>query len=45
MSTVIWFIGFALMMASFGFLFSRSEDADQPRISVEPWWPDVDSKR
>lgn len=45
MSTVIWFLGFGLMMTSFVFLFGKSEDSDRPRISVEPWWPDPDSKR
>ncbi len=40
MSTVLWFVGFGLMMLSFSFLFGRSEDRDQPRITVDPWWPD-----
>lgn len=40
LSTIIWCIGFALMMVSFTFLFGRSEERTQPRISVDPWWPD-----
>jgi hypothetical protein len=40
MSTIVWFVGFALMMASFGFLFGRSDEPHRPRISVDPWGPD-----
>jgi hypothetical protein len=36
-STVIWFLGFGLMIASFTFLFGKTEDRDIPRISVEGW--------
>ncbi len=43
-SMLLWFVGFGLMLASFTFLFGRSEDADQPRISVEPWWPEQDQR-
>jgi hypothetical protein len=39
-STLLWFLGFGLMMGSFSFLFGRSEELHQPRISVEPWWPE-----
>jgi len=39
-STVVWLVGFGLMMFSFTFLFGKSDQhAHQPRISVEPWWP------
>jgi hypothetical protein len=41
MGTIVWFIGFGLMMLSFSFLFTRSDDAHRPRISVEPWWPEA----
>ena len=34
-STVLWFIGFGLMMASFTFLFGRPEERHQPRITVD----------
>lgn len=40
MSTLLWFVGFGLMLASFSFLFGKSEEQDTPRISVDPWWPD-----
>ncbi len=39
MSTVLWFVGFGLMMASFSFLFGRSEEERGPRISIEPRKP------
>jgi hypothetical protein len=42
MSTVLWFVGFGLMMLSFGFLLGRSDELHRPRISVDPWWPDRD---
>lgn len=42
MSTLLWFVGFGLMMASFSFLFGKGEERTQPRISVEPWWPESD---
>lgn len=45
MSTLVWFLGFGLMMASFSFLFGKSEDLDRPRISVDPWWPDEERGR
>ncbi len=45
MSTLLWFVGFGLMMASFSFLFGKSEDSTRPRISVDPWWPDTNQKR
>ena len=35
MSTLLWFLGFALMMASFTFLFGRSEERTTPRISTD----------
>jgi hypothetical protein len=35
-STLLWFLGFALMMASFTFLFGRSEErTTTPRISID----------
>ena len=40
MSTLLWLVGFGLMMFSFTFLFGKAEETHQPRISVEPWWPD-----
>ncbi len=40
MSTVLWLLGFGIMLASFSFLFGRAEERSTPRISVEPWWPD-----
>lgn len=40
MGTFVWFVGLGLMMASFAFLFGKSQDPDRPRISVDPWWPD-----
>ncbi len=43
MGTVLWFIGFALMMASFAFLLGNDEP-QQPRISVDPWWPDAEQR-
>jgi hypothetical protein len=44
-STLIWFLGFGLMLASFSFLFGRApEQHDQPRISVDPWWPDTNER-
>lgn len=45
MSTLIWFVGFALMLISFTFLFGQAEESDQPRISVDPWWPAPDDDR
>jgi hypothetical protein len=39
-STVLWFVGFALMMGSFAFLFGRGDDHQQPRISVDTREPD-----
>ncbi len=44
MSTIVWFVGFALMMLSFGFLFGRADEPHRPRISVDPWWPDSNSR-
>ncbi len=45
MSTLLWFIGFGLMMASFTFLFGKTEEpTPTPRISVEPWWPDEERR-
>jgi len=44
-STVVWFVGFGLMMISFAFLFGKAEEPDRPRISVEPWWPEGDGRR
>ncbi|MBK9120474.1 MAG: hypothetical protein IPM18_12870 [Phycisphaerales bacterium] len=44
MGTLMWFVGFALMMGSFAFLFGRNEEPHEARISVEPWWPDGDSR-
>ncbi|MCK4342262.1 MAG: hypothetical protein KAY37_11130 [Phycisphaerae bacterium] len=44
MSTLLWVIGFVLMMASFSFLFGRSEEPSRPRISVEQRWPDPESE-
>lgn len=35
MSTLLWFVGFGLMMGSFSFLFGRSEQPTRPRITVE----------
>lgn len=36
MSTILWFAGFGLMMASFSFLFGGREDRGAtPRITVE----------
>ncbi len=36
MSTVLWIVGFVLMMVSFTFLFgSKSDQPHQPRISVD----------
>ena len=43
MSTVVWFIGFGLMMASFSFLLGKPEET-RPRISVDPWWPMQDER-
>jgi hypothetical protein len=40
LSSTLWFVGFALMLGSFGFLFGRNDEPDYPRISVDPWWPD-----
>ncbi len=40
MSTLLWLLGFGLTMASFSFLFGKSESPHRPRISVEPWWPE-----
>ena len=40
MSTLLWFVGLGLMMTSFAFLFSKPEERTQPRITVEPLWPD-----
>ncbi len=31
----MWFVCFGLMMASFTFLFGRSEERHQPRITVD----------
>lgn len=45
MSTLLWFLGFGLMMLSFSFLFKKGENLDRPRISVDPWWPESDRKR
>jgi hypothetical protein len=39
-STVLWFAGFGLMLASFAFLFGGADETDQPRITVEPWRPE-----
>ncbi|MEW6252909.1 MAG: hypothetical protein AB1716_19910 [Planctomycetota bacterium] len=44
MSTVLWFVGFGLMMASFAFLFGHGDEPEQPRISVEPWWPEPEQR-
>jgi hypothetical protein len=44
-ATVLWFFGLGLAVASFGFLFSRSEQRDTPRITVEPWWPEPPQPR
>jgi hypothetical protein len=44
-STLLWFLGFGLMMASFTFLFGRSEEPQTPRISVDPWWPESEQNR
>jgi hypothetical protein len=41
----MWLAGFALMMASFSFLFSSADDQPRPRISVEPWWPEQSRRR
>lgn len=35
MYTVIWFIGFALVVGSFGFLLNKPRQNRRPRISVE----------
>jgi hypothetical protein len=35
MGTVLWVVGFALMLLSFAFLAAPSEKREQPRISVE----------
>ena len=35
MSTLVWLIGFCLMMGSFSFLFGRAEARLRPRISVD----------
>jgi hypothetical protein len=44
-NTVLWFCGFALMLLSFTFLLGGGqEQPDQPRISVEPWWPEPPRK-
>lgn len=43
-STLLWVLGFGLMMVSFAFLFGHSEEPDHPRITVEPWWPEDDRK-
>lgn len=40
-SSIMWFVGFGLMLASFGFLFGKSDERQQPRISVDPWWPET----
>jgi hypothetical protein len=42
MSSILWFVGFALMMFSFTFLVG-SDEPDRPRISVEPWFPTQDA--
>ncbi len=44
MGTLLWMLGFVLMLGSFSFLFGKSEEPHLPRISVEPWWPATDSK-
>ena len=45
MSTLLWFLGLALMLISFVFLFGRSEEPKLPRISVEPWRPGSEGDR
>jgi len=35
MGTVLWVLGFALMLLSFAFLAAPSEKQEQPRISVD----------
>lgn len=41
MSTIMWLLGFGLMMGSFGFLFGKGGERSSPRISVDPFWPDL----
>ena len=35
MSTLLWLLGFGLMMGSFSLLFGRTEHRVRPRISVD----------
>lgn len=46
MGTVLWLLGFGLMMASFSFLFGgKSTSGNTPRITVEPLWPEPERDR
>lgn len=41
---VLWCIGFGLMLASFSFLFGRTDEPHRPRITIDPRLRDVSAK-